>query len=68
VRRAISLLVNSGIRPAGLVLNRLPRNRGVGYYYYYASPGYGAGEGSYSAVYAEENGAPPQQTNGPRTV
>ena len=68
VRRAISLLVNSGIRPAGLVLNRLPRNRGVGYYYYYASPGYGAGEGSYSAVYAEENGARPQQTNGPRTV
>ena len=26
VRRAIALLINSGIRPAGLVLNRLPRS------------------------------------------
>ncbi len=64
VRRAIALLINSGIRPAGLVLNRLPRSRGVGYYYYYASPGYGAGEGSYSAVYAEENGARPKKQTG----
>jgi succinoglycan biosynthesis transport protein ExoP len=53
VRRAISLLANSGIRPAGLVLNRLRRSRGVGYYYYYASHGYGAGEGSYSASYSD---------------
>jgi len=68
VRRAISLLVNSGIRPAGLVLNRLPRSRGIGYYYYYASPGYGAGEGSYSANYAEDNGARPQKSTGPRTI
>ncbi|MFN2542118.1 MAG: polysaccharide biosynthesis tyrosine autokinase [Chthoniobacterales bacterium] len=68
VRRAISLLANSGIRPAGLVLNRLPRSRGVGYYYYYASPGYGAGEGSYSAVYAEENGERPHKAGGPRTI
>ena len=68
VRRAISLLANSGIRPAGLVLNRLPRSRGVGYYYYYASPGYGAGEGSYSSVYAQENGTRPKSTTGPRTV
>ena len=51
VRRAISLLTSSGIRPAGLVLNRLHRRRGVGYYYYYASHGYGAGEGSYSVSY-----------------
>jgi len=51
VRRAISLLAKSGIRPAGLVLNRLRRGRGVGYYYYYASHGYGAGEGSYSVSY-----------------
>jgi succinoglycan biosynthesis transport protein ExoP len=51
VRRAISLLTSSGIRPAGLVLNRLHRSRGVGYYYYYASHGYGAGEGSYSVSY-----------------
>jgi Mrp family chromosome partitioning ATPase len=51
VCRAISLLASSGIRPAGLVLNRLHRGRGVGYYYYYASHGYGAGEGSYSVSY-----------------
>ncbi len=51
VRRTISLLMSSGIRPAGLVLNRLRRSRGVGYYYYYASHGYGAGEGSYSVSY-----------------
>jgi succinoglycan biosynthesis transport protein ExoP len=57
VRRAISLLMSSGIRPAGLVLNRMPRSRGLGYYYYYASPGYGKGEGSYSSTYAGDNGA-----------
>jgi len=64
VRRAISLLAKSGIRPAGLVLNRLRRGRGVGYYYYYASHGYGAGEGSYSRSYGyrsssghQDNGA-----------
>jgi succinoglycan biosynthesis transport protein ExoP len=51
VRRAISLLAKSGIRPAGLVLNRLRRGRGVGYYYYYASHGYGAEEGAYSRSY-----------------
>jgi len=51
IRRAISLLAKSGIRPAGLVLNRLPRGRGVGYYYYYSSHGYGIGEGSYSRSY-----------------
>ncbi|MGH8102648.1 MAG: hypothetical protein ACREIW_15235, partial [Chthoniobacterales bacterium] len=49
VRRAISLLAGSGATPAGVVLNRLPQRHGVGYYYYYASPGYGAGEGSYSS-------------------
>jgi len=48
VQRAISLLVSSGIRPAGVVLNRLPQGRGAGHYYYYASHGYGAGEGPYS--------------------
>jgi len=51
VRRAISLLAKSGIRPAGLVLNRLRRSRGVGYYYYYASHGYGTEEGAYSRSY-----------------
>jgi Mrp family chromosome partitioning ATPase len=51
VRRAITLLAKSGIRPAGLVLNRLRRSRGVGYYYYYASHGYGKDEGAYSRTY-----------------
>src|SRR5213596_3344868 len=55
VRRAISLLTSAGIRPAGLVLNRLRRSRGVGYYYYYASHGYGAGEGSYSVSYGHRS-------------
>jgi Mrp family chromosome partitioning ATPase len=53
VCRAISLLAKSGIRPAGLVLNRLRRGRGAGYYYYYASHGYGVGEGSYSRNYSD---------------
>jgi len=51
LRRAISLLAKSGIRPAGLVLNRLRRSGGVGYYYYYASHGYGTDEGAYSRSY-----------------
>jgi uncharacterized protein involved in exopolysaccharide biosynthesis/Mrp family chromosome partitioning ATPase len=57
VRRAISLLAKSGIRPAGLVLNRLRRGRGVGYYYYYASHGYGKGEGAYSRSYTRSYGS-----------
>ena len=52
VRRAITLLAKSGIRPAGLVLNRLRLSRGVGYYYYYASHGYGKDEGAYSRGYS----------------
>jgi Mrp family chromosome partitioning ATPase len=56
VRRAIMLLAKSGIRPAGLVLNRLRRSRGVGYYYYYASHGYGDGEGAYSRSYTRSYG------------
>jgi succinoglycan biosynthesis transport protein ExoP len=56
VRRAITLLAKSGIRPAGLVLNRLRRSRGVGYYYYYASHGYGEGEGAYSRSYTRSYG------------
>ena len=55
VRRAITLLAKSGIRPAGLVLNRLRRSRGVGYYYYYASHGYGKDEGAYSRSYSYES-------------
>ena len=51
VCRAISLLTKSGIRPAGLVLNRLRRSGGVGYYYHYSSHGYGVQEGAYSRSY-----------------
>jgi len=64
VRRAILLLASAGARPAGLVLNRLRRSRGVDYYYYYASHGYGSEEGSYRRSYGhhsksvhEDNGA-----------
>ena len=53
VQRAILLLGGTGSRPVGVILNRLPRNRGTDYYYYYASHGYGAGEGSYTGGYAE---------------
>jgi Mrp family chromosome partitioning ATPase len=54
VQRAILLLGGTGSRPAGVILNRLPRNRGTDYYYYYASHGYGAGEGSYTGGYADK--------------
>ncbi len=56
VRRAFWLLAKSGIRPAGLVMNRLRRARGVGYYYYYASHGYGKEEGAYSRSYHHSYG------------
>ena len=61
VRRAITLLAKSGIRPAGLILNRLRRSRGVGYYYYYASHGYGEGEGAYSRTYGYSHRSKPDQ-------
>ena len=67
VRRAITLLAKSGIRPAGLVLNRLRRSRGVGYYYYYASHGYGKDEGAYSRSYHRSYGSelkPHNEDNG----
>jgi succinoglycan biosynthesis transport protein ExoP len=51
VQRTSSLLTGAGGRLAGVILNRLPRNRGTDYYYYYASHGYGAGEGSYPGGY-----------------
>jgi Mrp family chromosome partitioning ATPase/uncharacterized protein involved in exopolysaccharide biosynthesis len=51
VNRALTLLGATNVRPAGLVLNRLPRRRGAGYYYYYASHGYGDGE-----VYGDRGG------------
>lgn len=43
ITRALTLLQAAGNRPAGLIVNRLPRRRGAGYYYYYASHGYGDG-------------------------
>jgi capsular exopolysaccharide synthesis family protein len=54
VQRALGMLTGAGGRPAGILLNRLPRRRGVGYYYYYASPGYGKGEGAYSSRNSEK--------------
>ena len=53
VHRALSLLAGVSGPPAGVVLNRLPHRRGSGYYYYYASHGYGAGEGSYGSRYGD---------------
>ena len=65
VYRAITLLAKSGIRPAGLVLNRLRRSRGVGYYYYYASHGYGKEEGAYSRGYSyHRRSKPDHEGNG----
>jgi len=65
VRRAITLLAKSGIRPAGLILNRLRRSRGVGYYYYYASHGYGKEEGAYSRSYSyHRRSEPNHESNG----
>jgi capsular exopolysaccharide synthesis family protein len=64
VRRAIALLGKSGVRPAGLVLNRLRRSGGFGYYYHYASHGYG--EGSYIRSYRGDShrGKPDHEGNG----
>jgi len=65
VYRATTLLAKSGIRPAGLVLNRLRRSRGVGYYYYYASHGYGKDEGAYSRGYSyHRRSKPDHEGNG----
>ena len=55
INRALTLLSATNVRPAGLVLNRLPRRRGAGYYYYYASHGYGDG-GVYGGVYGGKYG------------
>lgn len=67
INRALTLLAATKVRPAGLVLNRLPRRRGAGYYYYYASHGYGDGS-TYSGKGYDRGPKPepeaPQQTNG----
>jgi polysaccharide biosynthesis transport protein len=59
VNRAMTLLAGAGNRPAGIVLNRLPRRRGSGYYYYYTSHGYGDGIGSYTGGYSGRSGDGP---------
>ena len=64
VRRALSLIIGAGGHPAGLVLNRLPHRRGSGYYYYYASHGYGAGEGSYGGRYGDRYSKKVESKNG----
>jgi polysaccharide biosynthesis transport protein len=64
IHRALSLLISAGGRPAGLILNRLPHRRGAGYYYYYASHGYGAGEGSYAGRYGERSATVAAHKNG----
>ena len=48
VQRALGMLTGAGGRPAGVILNRMPRRRGSGYYYYYATHGYG-GKGAYGS-------------------
>ena len=57
ISRALSLMSAAGVRPAGLVLNRLPRRRGAGYYYYYTSEGYGADGGAYRRQYGRHPAA-----------
>ncbi len=56
VQRALGMLSGAGGRPAGIILNRLPHRRGAGYYYYYASPGYGKGEGAYGSYGPKRGG------------
>ena len=60
INRALTLLGATNVRPAGLVLNRLPRRRGAGYYYY-ASHGYGDGE-----VYGDRGGRSRREPATPR--
>jgi len=57
ISRALSLMSAAGVRPAGLVLNRLPRRRGAGYYYYYTSDGYGTAGGAYAGQYGRRHSA-----------
>jgi hypothetical protein len=38
-------------------LNRLPRRRGAGYYYYYTSDGYGTAGGAYAGQYGRRHSA-----------
>jgi capsular exopolysaccharide synthesis family protein len=62
-QRAIALIASAGRQPVGVVLNRLPKGRGDGYYYY-SSPGYG--DGIYGGSYGVSDAASqtPSQKNG----
>jgi capsular exopolysaccharide synthesis family protein len=51
VMRAVQRLTESGARPAGFVLNRLPQHGGANYYYHYSAGEYG--KGVYGAPTAE---------------
>jgi polysaccharide biosynthesis transport protein len=59
VRRAIGLLEGAHARPAGIVLNRLPKRGGTGHYYYYHSPDYGGG--TYGGGYSGYSGGSERQ-------
>ncbi len=41
--RAVQRLTESGSRPVGFVLNRLPPHSGANYYYHYSAGEYGKG-------------------------
>jgi len=63
VRRALELLQRAKVRPAGLVLNFMPKWNGVGYHYYYSSHDkYGReqtyGEGYRNGAAAGSDGKP----------
>lgn len=50
VSRALEQLRRADARPVGVVLNQLPEGAGLGYYYYYSTPG------KYGEVYGAEVG------------
>jgi len=64
INRALSLMSAANVRPAGLVLNRLPRRRGAGYYYYYASHGYGSENGPYGGAQYDRHHRASSSSNG----
>src|SRR5438128_9608792 len=68
ITRALSLMSAAGVRPAGLVLNRLPSRRGAGYYYYYTSEGYGSDGGAYRGQYGRHPATSNVASNGADSV
>ena len=57
VRRALELLHRARVRPAGIVLNCLPKSHGAGYYYYYSSHSKYGSAGTYGKGYGKSYGA-----------